>query len=141
MIQLTLSAPIAAYGIGTRVQHRLTQDAPTRSAVLGLLRCALGVPRFQPCPELDALTITVDSATHADTVRDFQTVRNAVDYNNSPGRNIITTRHYLLEAGATVTIDGPPDTLERITEALRRPHWQLYLGRRSCVPDRPILAA
>lgn len=141
MLKLTLSAPIASYGVGPRVQHRMTEDRPTRSAILGMLRCALGVPRFQPCPDLDALTITIGEAHHTDTLRDFHTLRNAVDYNGAPGRDIITTRHYLTESASTVTIDGTPETLERITEALRRPRWQLYLGRRSCVPDKPILAS
>lgn len=140
MITLTLSAPLASYGVGPRVQHRVTATAPTRSAVLGMIRCALGIPRFEPCPAIDAVTVTVTQASYVDTVRDFQTVRDAVDYNGAPGRNVITTRHSLTEFSATVTIDGPSETLEHIAAALQAPRWQLYLGRRCHVPDRPILA-
>ena len=139
MLTLFLSGPLAAYSSAPRLQHRLTGDEPTRTAILGMLRCALGVPRFAPCPELDDITVTVDSATHGNRLQDFQTLRGAVTYDGKPDRNIITTRHYLTEFAATVTLDGPQDTLGRIATALARPQWQLYLGRRCCVPDSPLL--
>jgi CRISPR-associated Cas5-like protein len=139
MLTLTLSGPFAAYSTAPRLQHRLTGDEPTRTAILGMLRCALGVPRFEPCPDLDGITVTIDQATHAERLRDFQTLRDAVTYDGKPGRNLITTRHYLTEFAATVTLDGPQTTLERIAHALSQPQWQLYLGRRCCVPDAPLL--
>lgn len=137
-LTLTLSGPLAAYGDGPRLQHRLTGPAPTRSAVIGLLRCALGIARDQASPELDQLSVTVTQATSTGRESDFHTVRDAVTYDGKTGRNIITTRHYLVESSATVTIDGPG--LEALATALARPRWQLYLGRRCCVPDRPVLA-
>ena len=141
MLTLTFSAPIAAYSTAPRLQHRLTDDRPSRTAILGLLRCAMGIPRDVPSPDLDALTITVQDASYAERSRDFHTIRNAITYDGSPGRNAITTRHYLTESCATVNIQGPAPILNRIQAALAKPYWQLYLGRRSCVPDRPVLQA
>lgn len=137
-LTLTLSGPLAAYGDSPRLQHRLTGPAPTRSAVIGLLRCALGIPRDQSSPELDQLNIAVEEARSTGQEADFHTVRDAVTYDGNLGRNIITTRHYLVESSATVTIDGPG--LDALASALARPQWQLYLGRRCCVPDRPVLS-
>lgn len=138
-ITLTLSAPIAAYGTTPRLQHRLTDDRPGRNTVIGLLRCALGLHRDEPSPDLDLLDIQVESASHANRFRDFHTIRGAVTYEGKPGRNAITTRHYLAESYTTVVIEGPEDVVGIVEASLREPYWQLYLGRRCCVPDRPVL--
>ena len=42
---LKLAGPMAAYGTGPRLQQRLTEDAPTESAIRGMLCAALGIRR------------------------------------------------------------------------------------------------
>ena len=37
-------------------------------------------------------------------------------------------------------LETDPLRRERIKAALRSPRWCLYLGRKSCVPSRPVLA-
>ena len=46
-ILLRLEAPMQSWGDGSRFQLRRTADAPTKSAVLGMLLCAGGIPRIE----------------------------------------------------------------------------------------------
>ena len=52
---------------------------------------------------------------------------------------IVTRRIYLSDAVFTVAVDGPATLIGDLAAALRSPHWQPYLGRRSCPPDQPLL--
>ena len=58
----------------------------------------------------------------------------------------ITWRDYLHDAAFLVALDVKPehqaasrDLLAHLEERLRHPKWPLYLGRKACVPARPIL--
>ena len=37
-----------------------------------------------------------------------------------------------------VVLNLPDDWRERVTAALKQPVWPIYLGRKSCVPSRPV---
>jgi CRISPR system Cascade subunit CasD len=131
---------MAAYGTGPRLQQRLTEEAPTESAIRGMLCAALGIPRGEPAPALDGLQVEVGETTHSGILEDFHTIRDAVTYDGAPGRNAITTRHYLSDFSSTVTLRGDLQQIRAIAKALARPKFQLYLGRRNCVPTGPIWA-
>lgn len=137
---LTLAGPMAAYGTGPRLQQRLTEEAPTESAIRGMLCAALGIRRGQPAPELDGLQVEIGETSHGGVLEDFHTIRDAVTYDGAPGRNAITTRHYLTDFRSTVTLRGSLEQIRTIAKALARPKFQLYLGRRNCVPSGPIWA-
>jgi CRISPR system Cascade subunit CasD len=51
----------------------------------------------------------------------------------------VTTRYYLADAVFIAGLETPQDTAQTLADALRRPHYPLYLGRRSCPPARPVL--
>jgi CRISPR system Cascade subunit CasD len=131
---------MAAYGTGPRLQQRLTEEAPTESAIRGMLCAALGIRRGEPAPALDGLQVEVVESRHDGILEDFHTIRDAVTYDGAPGRNAITTRHYLSDFSSTVTLRGDLQQIRAIAKALARPKFQLYLGRRSCVPSGPIWA-
>ena len=137
---LKLAGPMAAYGTGPRLQQRLTEEAPTESAIRGMLCAALGIRRGEPAPALDGLQVEVGETTHSGILEDFHTIRDAVTYDGAPGRNAITTRHYLSDFSSTVTLRGDLQQIRAIAKALHRPKFQLYLGRRNCVPSGPIWA-
>ncbi|MBE0469986.1 MAG: type I-E CRISPR-associated protein Cas5/CasD [Methyloprofundus sp.] len=46
----------------------------------------------------------------------------------------LTYRYYLQDAYFAVVLEVPNEKSEKITEALQTPVWDLYLGRKSCVP-------
>ena len=52
---------------------------------------------------------------------------------------IVTRRMYLSDAVFTVAVQGTGGLVGDLDDALRSPHWQPYLGRRSCPPDHPLL--
>jgi CRISPR system Cascade subunit CasD len=140
-ITLNLSGLLAAYSGTPRLQQRLTQPGPTRSAVLGIIRCAMGIYRDVETPELSALRIEAISVESQGRLSDFHTIKNAVTYEGKPGRNSVTYRHYLESPEAVVEVSGDDETVDRVRDALVRPQWQLYLGRRNCVPSGPVLVS
>lgn len=46
----------------------------------------------------------------------------------------LTYRYYLQDAYFAVVLEVPNDRVENLAEALKNPIWDLYLGRKSCVP-------
>ena len=46
----------------------------------------------------------------------------------------MTYRYYLQDAAFAVALEVPGDQVGRIAEALRSPTWDVYLGRKNCVP-------
>jgi CRISPR system Cascade subunit CasD len=139
-LTLTLSAPIASYGNTPRMQHRLTQYAPTKSAIVGMIACAMGIPRDGSIEYLEAIDMCVLSVNSGAIEQDFQTVRGAVTNDGGSDRSAITTRHYLPDYCAEVEIAADGTLIDAIEYALKYPKWQLYLGRRAHVLDRPLVA-
>jgi CRISPR system Cascade subunit CasD len=74
---------------------------------------------------------------------DFHTVRN---YYRASGdfeseKSIISYRYFLSDAQFIVGLEGGDEKIEilkQIHAALRKPRFQLYLGRKSFVPSRPV---
>ncbi len=46
----------------------------------------------------------------------------------------LTYRYYLQDAYFAVILEVPEDKVDSITESFKNPVWDLYLGRKSCVP-------
>ena len=51
----------------------------------------------------------------------------------------LSQRYYLADAKFLVALGGDEDLLGAIGSALVRPRWPLYLGRRSCPADLPLV--
>ena len=52
----------------------------------------------------------------------------------SPGGTKITYRYYLQDACFAAVVEVPADLADAVAEALRNPVYDLYLGRKNCVP-------
>lgn len=50
------------------------------------------------------------------------------------GGTKMTYRYYLQDAAFAVALEVPGDRAESVAEALRNPAWDIYLGRKNCVP-------
>ena len=77
-------------------------------------------------------------------MEDYQTVtgnplRTAGGGKRSLGNTFISRRTYLQDASFLVVIATAPALHEQIVNALKQPTWSVFLGRRSCVPSRPVL--
>ena len=74
---------------------------------------------------------------------DFHTVRGNPLYNAEgkprSSNTVVSHRWYLQDASFLVVLDLPEIWQERVIKALQHPAWPIYLGRKSCVPSRPVL--
>ncbi|WP_412538631.1 type I-E CRISPR-associated protein Cas5/CasD [Longispora sp. K20-0274] len=131
---LRLAGPLQSWGAGSRFAHRGTEIAPTKSGVIGMLAAAQGLRRTDPLTELLGLTFAVRIDQPGQLVRDFQTARSLDGQRTMP----LTYRHYLADAVFVAAVGGPAELLAGLHDALRRPHFPLYLGRRSCPPTIPV---
>lgn len=157
VLALRLGGPLQAWGSSHRLdRHRRTERFPTKSAVVGLLAAALGRSRQESVADLAALRFGVRIDREGEHLRDYHTVSSLFDeYGHfAPGRGRlptaagpyrsadtstqVTERHYLADACFVAGVEGEPSLLATLDEALMRPVFPLYLGRRSCPPDAPI---
>ncbi|MFB7512843.1 type I-E CRISPR-associated protein Cas5/CasD [Streptomyces sp. NPDC056144] len=160
---LRLTAPLQSWGEHSHFTDRDTAAFPTRSGVIGLLAAALGRRRGESIADLTRLSLTVRVDRPGVRLRDLHTVGGGL-----PAKATVTTaegkkrsgetttllshRHYLADAAFTIALTTPhtPDSTEAeraeahdllacCESALRFPQWPLYLGRRSCPPEGPLL--
>lgn len=165
VLLLRLEGPMQSWGTRSRWDVRDTGLEPTKSGVIGLLGCAAGLRRGDvELEELDrALVFGVRIDRPGAISADFQTVKGyhrtaSGEYKRSGGtakslerareydeHTIVSPRDYLHDAAFLVALSvkpehraGNPGLLERLAERLQKPRWPLYLGRKACVPTRPV---
>lgn len=145
LLVLRLEGALQSWGDDSKWDFRDSGSMPTKSGIVGLLGCALGLPRGDP--ELTELSNAITMAVRADRpgVRaiDYQTVTgnplmNAEGKKKTPSNTIISKRVYLEDACFTVFLDVDEPWRSKVLTALHEPRWCLYLGRKCCVPSRPV---
>jgi CRISPR system Cascade subunit CasD len=141
VVALRLAGPLQSWGSGSRFVRRDTDTAPTKSGVLGLVAAARGMRRTDPLEDLLGLRLGVRIDQPGSLVRDFQTAQRpersrtgAVSWKSLP----LSYRYYISDAVYLVVLEGGRALVEGIDQAVRRPEFPLYLGRRSCPPAGPI---
>lgn len=134
VLLLRLAGPLQSWGTGSRFVRRNTDRAPSKSGVIGLLAAAAGRRRTDPIEDLAALRfgVRVDQPGHVE--RDFQTARPVDGSAPLP----LSYRFYLADAVFLAAVEGDAQFLTTLHDALRRPVFPLYLGRRSCPPASPF---
>ncbi len=146
-IRLHLRGPLQSWGERSRWDSRDTATMPTKSGIIGLIGCCMGIPRgSEKLRELNAdLHIAVRCDKLGRILTDFHTVQapegqRMLNSQGKPrGETIITPKQYLQDAIFTVLIWGKKETLNEAGDALAHPVWTPYLGRRSCVPSVPLM--
>lgn len=147
LLVLRLEGPLQAWGENAKWDLRDSGTMPTKSGLVGLLGCAMGEERGSSAlVELaQSITIAVRADRPGAKFVDFQTVQGnplmaATGKPKTTGNTIVSPHVYLQDACFTVFVDTDPEWRTRITAALQDPKWRLYLGRKNCVPARPVLA-
>jgi CRISPR system Cascade subunit CasD len=130
VLLLRLAGPLQSWGSSSRFARRGTEIAPTKSGVIGLLAAAQGVRRSEPLTDLLGLEFGVRLDQPGQILRDFQTARSLDGRHSAP----LTYRFYLSDAAFLGAVSGENELLGGLAEALDRPRFPLYLGRRSCPP-------
>lgn len=144
LLILRLEGALQSWGDHSKWDVRDCGDFPSQSGVVGLLACAMGIERGNP--EIAALSSVLHMAVRADRpgirMLDYHTVQGHPLYNAEgkprPSNTIVSPRWYLQDASFLVVLDMPELWRKRVEAALKRPVWPIYLGRKSCVPSRPI---
>ncbi len=146
----TLAATIASFGDVAGHERRGSWGWPGRSAILGLLAAAQGIRRDGDFATLDTLRLAVAVFDGGQPLRDYHTVQTvptalarrpqsrpeALARAGKDANTTITLRDYRTGVlfGVAVTGDGLP----ALADALERPVFQLYLGRKSCPLSAPL---
>ncbi|WP_017587078.1 type I-E CRISPR-associated protein Cas5/CasD [Nocardiopsis ganjiahuensis] len=133
-LPLVLAGPLQAWGSASRFARRGTENAPTKSGVVGLLAAALGRDRTADLSDLAALRYGVRADQPGTRVRDYQTAHHLVTGTSMP----VSERFYLSDAVFVAAVEGDPELVRELYEAVRGPVYLPYLGRRSCPPSRPL---
>lgn len=145
---LRLEGPLQSWGTpDSRFVVRRTAPAPTKSGVIGLLCACLGVSRGEAdeewLPQLSRLRMAVRIDDPGVPAWDYHTVGGRLGVPLAGGGTrpdaILTHRQYLCDASFLVVLLGDPQLIHRLQEAVKKPVWTPYLGRKSCPPTRPLL--
>jgi CRISPR system Cascade subunit CasD len=168
ILLLRLDGPMQSWGSRSRWDVRESALEPTKSGVIGLIGCALGLRRDNKDLEIIdgklGFSVRVDRPGILST--DYHTVTGyhltaAGQYKHGGGTasslataleheesTIISPREYLHDASFLVALSSADNELlgwiSGTTEgspwrgSLQSPFWPVYLGRKSCVPSRPV---
>ncbi|MBT2384068.1 type I-E CRISPR-associated protein Cas5/CasD [Streptomyces sp. ISL-11] len=134
VLLLRLAGPLQSWGSAARFARRSTENAPTKSGVIGLLAAALGRGREADLSDLAVLRFGVRIDQPGSRLRDFQTAHHADSGKAMP----LSERFYLADAVFVAGVEGHVRLLQELYEALLEPRFLPYLGRRSCPPSQPI---
>lgn len=143
VLLIPLIGPMQTWSLSGPYRDRATADVPTKSGVTGLLAAALGRARDADVHDLAALRLHVRVDAPGSRLRDFQTAGRPLRANGTVSSDVILTRReYLTDAAflAAVEATTPAEEalLAHLHAALAHPVFPLYLGRRNCLPARPL---
>lgn len=152
-----LYGPLASWGETAVGEVRPTAAWPGRSAIIGLLAAAIGIRRDEEARQRElastlGLALCVESS--GELLRDYHTVQVPPEHRGVVYRTrrdelggdaintLLSQRDYRTDALYTVAVwrkwDESAVTLAQLAEALYRPHFALYLGRKACPPALPL---
>ena len=148
---LRLEGPLQSWGERAHWSVRDTAPEPTKSGVIGLLACALGL---NDDDDLRRLSQQIHFGVRCDQpgarLVDYHTVGGGYPYptlltaqskpklSSGKPHTEITWRTYLCDASFLVAVQAAPHLIAELAEAVQNPHWPIYLGRKSCPPSRPL---
>lgn len=155
-----LQAPLSSWGEVAVGEYRPSAEYPSQSAIQGLLGAALGIARDDDAAQTALRTgyrLAVGVLSQGRLLRDFHTAqvpsrtdlkkrphatrRDELSLPKSDLNTILSSRDYRQDAAALVavqTVANAPYSLEQLAEALKKPKFALYLGRKSCPVAVPL---
>lgn len=136
-ILMKFVGPMQSWGTDSHFETRHTDFYPSKSAVTGMIGAALGIRRDDDIKGLEDIKFATRIDQEGSLLKDYHIVRKRNPDGELNGGNYVTERYYLEDAIFVVAVSHEDNSLiERIYEALKRPYFQLFLGKRSI----PVLA-
>lgn len=158
-LRIEFQGPLMAFGGVAVDQVRPTRDFPSASMIVGLCANALGWhwrdrDAHQALQErlvfaarrecegallTDTQNVRLEKSDQGWTTRGEPEGRAGASYEHPHGR--VRDYHADLRVSIVVRLDPPDDTptLDELAAALDRPARPLFLGRKPCLPSRPLL--
>lgn len=155
-----LYAPLSSWGETAVGEYRPSAEYPSQSAIQGLLAAALGIDRNDEQAQAALCTgyrLAVGVLNQGRLLRDYHTaqVPSRTDLKKRPHatrrdellvpkqdlNTILSTRDYRQDAAALVAVqrmENAPYSLPQLVDALKKPKFVLYLGRKSCPISMPL---
>lgn len=150
---LRLEGPLQSWGERGRWSIRDSAPEPTKSGVVGLLACALGVGDDASISALsEGLRMGVRVDRPGTVLTDYHTVgggyaapalltaQGKPKISSGRPHTEISLRDYLADASFLVALQGDPALVADLAAAVANPVWVIFLGRKSCPPSQPVLA-
>ena len=165
VLLMWLESPLQSWGCDSKFNVRCSLDFPTKSGILGLIACAMGLggPQNHWLADMRQYPLTVLSfkrkgeslvGSSVSKLNDFQTIGTHYDPKDPwedlmipktvegksavGGGTKIINREYLLDACFGVLMLLPEEVAETVKNALILPHWDIYFGRKCCQPTDMI---
>ncbi|KFI94765.1 type I-E CRISPR-associated protein Cas5/CasD [Bifidobacterium scardovii] len=134
VLLIRLAAPMQSWGASSRFTRRETEMLPTKSGVIGMIAAALGIGREESLARFAGLRFGVRADQPGTLMSDYHTAK------TEAGDMLpLSRRYYLQDAVFLAGLESEDaSALEEYRQALASPHYQLFLGRRSCPPDGPV---
>lgn len=145
---LRLQGAMQAWGRPTLEEWRPTHNFPTRSGIVGIIGACLGIERnevgllydlshsFRFVARLDMRPFPMRK------IVDFHTVKKPRLAPQSTRKlGIVTEREYLCDAQFSLALEFVAEarySLEQVREAVQRPVYTPFLGRKSCPLGQPL---
>lgn len=155
-----LQAPLASWGEPAVGEYRGSHGYPGESALLGLLGAALGIRREDEAAHAalrQGYGFAVGVQSIGKLLRDYHTAqvpgrisqkgrphasrRDELRVPKNELNTILSTRDYRQDAACLVAVqprEAAPYPLDVLAEALKKPRFVLYFGRKSCPPAVPL---
>ena len=154
---LWLEGTLQSWGADSRFDFRKTMDFPTKSGIYGMLLASSGDggPQEELLAQMaDAPMSVVTFIPCSRKLQDFHMVGNGYDEKDKwqslhiprksdggkavGGGAKLTYREYLQEQCFAVSLGLPDDLARKFSKSLQNPVFDLYLGRKCCVPSEMI---
>jgi CRISPR system Cascade subunit CasD len=133
---LQLAGPMQSWGFRSRFDNRDTGLEPTRSGVIGLLCAAQGRGRDTDLSDFERLRMGVRVEAPGRVAFDYHTAQSVWRGSTS---TTVSERYYLADARFLVGLESDDvGLLQNLEDALRKPVWPLFLGRKSFAPSLPV---
>lgn len=155
-----LHATLSSWGEVAVGEYRPSSEYPSQSAIHGLLGAALGIERDDDEAQAalrDGYRMAVGVLSLGRLLRDYHTAqvpsrsdlkkrphatrRDELSLPKTDLNTILSSRDYRQDAAALVALQAlanAPYSLEQLADALKKPTFVLYLGRKSCPLDEPL---
>lgn len=146
---LILDGPMQAWGRHTYEDYRPVEVFPTRSGLVGLLAACFGIDRQEHNRLSDlaasfsfSVQVISKQGKKAIKITDFHTVLESLRAEGPVRRDpIVSKRQYLCDSVFAVALQQAEHgvySLDEIYDAIQKPVYTPFLGRRSCPLSRPL---